>query len=417
MIDLNNHWKERGLMLEQKYIALVDCDNFFVSCERRLNPDLHGKPVCVVSGERGCVISRSQEAKQMGIPMGLPLFMAKKDFPNCIYLNAGHANYSEISNEIMTFLKNFSPYVEVYSIDEAFVDLTGLAKFYKMNYYNLAKYIRQKIMEECSVPVTIGVSRTKTLAKLSSDRAKSTLEHVSITGRCGVKKLLKQVQIGEVWGIGRRLEPKLRGHGIYTADDYVQKNDVWLKSRFGKNGLELKYELMGNLIHKIETERPLPKSISDTKSFTEFTSDLNFLKNEMMIHIHTACRKLRRADCKCSAVVVMLRTKDFQVITSKVDLDTPSNFEFEISKIAFKELQKIFNPRILYRSVGITFENFNQCEKQQLLLFQDNEKKEKINKLTNSLDKLEQKFGKNIIKTGFTERKEQIKNLSNPDII
>ena len=121
---------------------------FFVSCERKLNPELNGKAVCVVSGERGCVIARSREAKEMGIPMGQPLFMASRDFPKCIYINANHYNYSEISREVMSILKEFSPYVEVYSIDEAFVDLTGLAKFYKMNYYNLAKYIRQLIWEK-----------------------------------------------------------------------------------------------------------------------------------------------------------------------------------------------------------------------------------------------------------------------------
>ena len=279
MIDLDKHWKNRGLMLEQKYIALIDCDSFFVSCERKLNPELNGKAVCVVSGERGCVIARSREAKEMGIPMGQPLFMASRDFPKCIYINANHYNYSEISREVMSILKEFSPYVEVYSIDEAFVDLTGLAKFYKMNYYNLAKYIRQLIWEKTSIPVSIGVSRTKALAKLASDKSKTTEDHICISGKCSIPRLLKQTSIGEIWGIGRRLEPKLRGHGIFTAYDFVQKNDIWIKSRFGKLALELKYELLGNLINKVTNEKKLPKSIMDTKSFTEFTSDLKYLKN------------------------------------------------------------------------------------------------------------------------------------------
>lgn len=402
MINLEKHWEKRGIMLEQKYIALVDCDSFFVSCERKLNPELNGKAVCVVSGSRGCVIARSKEAKQMGIPMGQPLFMAARDFPDCIYINANHYNYAEISRQVMAVLKELSPCVEVYSIDEAFVDLTGLSKLYKMNYFKLAQHIRKLIWERAGVPVSIGVSRTKALAKLASDKSKNMDSHICIAGKCGISRLLKSSSIGEIWGIGRRLEPKLRGHGIYTAYDYVQKNDTWLKSRFGKNGLELKYELLGNLIHKVSDEIVLPKSISDTKSFPEFTSDLNYLKNELMVHIHSACRKLRRADCKCKTVGVILRTKDFKVFYQKTNLEVLTNFEFEISDAAFPILEKMYNSRTVYRSVGIVLENFNPCSNEQIQLFTNNERRQKNEKLAKSLDKLEAKFGRNIVKTGFT---------------
>ena len=393
-------------MSEQKYIALVDCDSFFVSCERKLNRELEGKAVCVTSGERGCVIARSREAKQMGIPMGQPLFMAKKEFPNCIYISANHANYGKISAEVMSVLKEISPTVEIYSIDEAFADLTGLSKLYKMNYYDLAKYIRAQVWEKAGIPVSIGVSRSKALAKLASDKAKDYDEHVCIAGKCGIIKLLKETSIGEIWGIGRKLEPKLKGHGIKTAYDYVQKNDLWLKSRFGKLGLELKYELMGNLINKVSNEYPKPKSIMDSRAFAEFSSDLNYIKNELMVHIHAACRKLRKADCKCGTIGVMLRTKDFRVYYEKVNLPLPTNFEFEISDAAFPLLEKIFNPKIIYRSVGIVLENFNPITNEQLQIFSDNinPRKNKNEKLANTLDKLEAKFGRNIVRTGFTNK-------------
>ena len=402
MIDLNKHWQYRGLMTEQKYIALIDCDSFFVSCERKLNPKLNAKPVCVVSGERGCVIARSIEAKEMGIPMGQPLFMAKKEFPKAIYINANHYNYAQISNQVMTFLKNFSPTVEVYSIDEAFVDLTGLSKLYKKNYYDLAKHIRAEIAQQIGIPVSVGVSRTKALAKLASDKSKTTQDHVYIAGKQGITRLLKSSEIGEVWGIGHRLEPKLRGHGIYTAYDYIQKPDSWLKSRFGKLGLELKYELMGNMINKISTEIQLPKSIMDTKSFPEFSTDLNYLKNELMIHIHSACRKLRRADCKCGTIGVIIKTKDFKTYVEKANLEHRTNFEFEISEFAMPILEKLFNKQEIYRSVGILLENFNPCENEQKSLFEDTERRDKNEKLGKSLDKLEAKFGRNIVTTGFT---------------
>ena len=402
MINLSKHWNNRGFMTEQKYIALIDCDSFFVSCERKLNPKLNAKPVCVVSGSRGCVIARSIEAKEMGIPMGHPLFMAQKEFPKAIYINAKHYEYSQISEQVMDLLKQFSPLVEVYSIDEAFVDLTGLSKLYKKNYYDLAKYIRDLVAQEVGIPVSVGVSRTKALAKLASDKSKTTEDHVCIAGKRGLLKLLKESEIGEIWGIGRRLEPKLRGHGIYTAYDYVQKNDTWLKSRFGKLGLELKYELLGNQINKITTEKQKPKSIMDTKSFPEFSTDLNYLKNELMIHIHSACRKLRKADCKCKTIGVIIKTKDFQTFFEKVNLKHSTNFEFEISEYAMPILEKLFSKNVIYRSIGILLENFNSCDNEQKTLFEDTSRREKNEKLARSLDKLESKFGRNIVTTGFT---------------
>ena len=402
MINLDKHWENKKYMTEQKYIALIDCDSFFVSCERKLNPRLNAKPVCVVSGSRGCVIARSIEAKELGIPMGIPLFMAKEQFPKCIYINANHYNYAQISEQVMNTLKNFSPMVEIYSIDEAFVDLTGLSKFYKKNYYDLAIYIRNLIAQEVGIPVSVGVSRTKVLAKLASDKSKTTENHVCIAGKQSIIKLLKKTDIGEVWGIGRRLEPRLKGYGIYTAYDFTQKNDIWLKSRFGKLGLELKYELLGNLINKISTEAKLPKSIMDTKSFPEFSTDINYLKNELMIHIHSACRKLRKANCKCKTIGVIIKTKDFRTYFEKVELDQATNFEFAISEYAIPILEKMFDPKIIYRSIGILFENFNPCENEQTNLFEDTKRREKNEKLGKSLDKLEEKFGRNIVTTGFT---------------
>lgn len=404
MVNRTAYWAKRRYYLEQKYIALVDCDSFFVSCERTLNSDLQNKAVCVTSGERGCVIARSKEAKEMGIPMGHPLFMAKNDFPNCIYISANHANYGEISNKIMSILRQISPTVEVYSIDEAFVDLTGLSKLYKMNYYNLAVHIRKKILEETGIPVSIGVSRTKALAKLASDKSKNMASHICITGKRGITKLIKETGIEEIWGIGRKLAPRLKGYGIRTAYDYVQKNDLWLKSRFGKTGLELKYELMGNLIYPIVSERKPPKSISDSRAFPEFSNDLNYIKNELMIHIHNACRKLRRCNCKCGTIGVMLRLKDFRVSYSKVNVDHPINFEFEISQWAFPVLESLYDSKTIYRSVGIVLENFYSCSNEQLGLFDEVEKNEKNERLAKSLDKLEERFGKNIVRTGFTNK-------------
>ena len=391
-------------MTNQKYIALIDCDSFFVSCERKLNPELKGVPVAVVSGERGCVISRSKEAKMLGLPMGLPLFQAVQRVPECIYISANHYAYTKISKQVMNILKDFSPNVEVYSIDEAFVDFTGLTKLYKKNYFKLARELKKRIADEVDIPVTIGISRSKTLAKLASDKAKNTSARIAVIGKCGIHHLLEFTEIQEVWGIGRKLGVRLRGLGVRTALDFINKDDKWVKSKFGKNGLTSKAELSGIMVSPISNEVELPKSISDTKSFLEFSSDLQFLKNELSIHIHESCARLRKIDCKCATIGVLLKTKDFRTLYSKVQLDIPTDFEFEISRAAFPLLTEMFNSREVYRSVGIVLEDFREKAEEQLTLFSNNEKKEQNEKLGQSLDKLEKKFGRNIVRTGFTNK-------------
>lgn len=391
-------------MTNQKYIALIDCDSFFVSCERKLTPELKGLPVSVVSGERGCVISRSREAKMLGVPMGIPLFQAIERYPECIYINANHYAYTKISQKVMKILKDFSPNVEVYSIDEAFVDFTGLTKLYKKNYYDLAYDLQQKILKEVDIPVSIGISRTKTLAKLASDKAKNTSTRIELVGKKKMHHLLEYTEIQEVWGIGRKLGVKLLGLGVRNALDYINKDDKWIQTKFGKNGLVVKAELMGTIVSPISNKVELPKSISDTKSFLEFSSDLNFLKNELSIHIHATCTRLRKIDCKCSTIGIILKTKDFRTLFSKIKLKCPTNFEFEISRAAFPVLAEIFNEHEIYRSIGIVLEDFNLNSEEQLLLFNNNSQTEQNEKLGKSLDILEKKFGRNIVRTGFINK-------------
>lgn len=387
-----------------KYIALIDCDSFFCSCERKLNPELNGKPLCVVSSERGCVIARSREAKTMGIKMGDPLFKAVEEHPNCIYMVANHHNYINISKQIMYILKDLSPNVEIYSIDEAFVDVTGLCKTYNKNYFTMAKYIQDRIWNEVGMPVSIGISRSKTLAKLASDRAKTTKDRIILLGKRKIQKYLQEVDISEVWGIGSRLTIRLQGYGVHTAQQFINMDDKLVKKNFGINGLTTKYELLGNSIIPIVNNPPPPKSICDTQSFAEFTSDYDYIKNELQVHIHSACRRLRQAGCKCRKIGVIIKTKDFRCGFLDAELANPTDFEFDISKVAFELLQQMYSPSILYRSVGILLEDFRQVENEQLNLFQNQSKKEKSERLGRAIDRIEERFGRNKIKVGFTNK-------------
>ena len=392
------------VMVKQKYLALVDCDSFFVSCEQKRNTNLKGQPVCVLSNNDGCVISRSKEAKKMGVKMGEPFFMAKKDHPKAIYITADHEYYKEVSNHIMSILKNFSPFVQIYSIDEAFIDLTGLTRLYKRNYYKLAKHLRSKILEEVDIPVSIGVSSTKTLSKLASDKAKNSSDGIYLIGKQKIKKELRHTNIEEIWGIGRRLTKNLKRHGVLTAEELVEKTDKWLDSKIGIHGIEMRHELLGEMVSTVTNEVKTPKSIQNTRAFGMFTNDFNFIKNELNKHIHTSCRKLRKYETKCLQIGVMLRTKDFRVFYTKQDLITPTDFELEISNLAINLLKEIYNPNILYRSTGVILDKIGEQGTEQLSLYSDNTIETKKKNLAKCFDKLESKFGKNIVQTGFTIR-------------
>lgn len=398
--------------MKENIIALVDCDSFFASCEQAVDKSLQGKPVCVLSNNDGCVVARSKEAKQLGIKMGMPYFMAKKQFPDATYISGNIFLYSEFSKKVMSILSEFSPDVEVYSIDEAFVELSGLKKLHKTNYLGIAKLIRDKIKFELDINVSIGISTSKVLAKLACEKAKKgkcyslqgnlKTERVYIISKSKIPQILKETKVQEIWGIGRNTTLHFNREGILSCNELVEKPDDWLKSKFGKNGVELKHELLGECIYKVKAERKLPKSIQNTRSFPKFTSDIDYIKNALNIHIHTSCKRLRRFEGKCKTVSVMLRTKDFVIYSDKKNLKSLTNFELQISKTAIKLLEKLYNQNLIYRSCGVTLEGLTFDEESQLSLFAE-AKVKNFEKLGKAIDRLEAKFGKNIVKTGFIE--------------
>lgn len=382
----------------KRIIALVDCDSFFVTCEQIVEPKLKGKPVCVISNNEGCVISRSKEAKKMGVKMGMPYFMAKKEFPKAIYIKAEHDRYDWFSKKVMDCLKNFSPKVEVYSIDEAYIDLTGTRKLYKKSYTDICRMIREEIKKQTDVDVSIGVSHSKILAKLASDKAK-TNNGIYAISKFKIEEELRKTDVSEICGVGKQVYKLFQKWGILNGYDFVKKSDSWIKNEMGKTGIELKYELLGNAILPIDDDIKHPKSISKTAAIIGFTSDINVIKSELSKHIHRACSKLRRYNGKCLSVGVMLRTKDFYVISKHQELVVPTNFELTIKKEIEKLLPQIFSKNIIYRSCGVYLNKLSYNNEEQLLLFDTNSQKDE--KLAKCIDNIEKKFGKNSIKTGY----------------
>lgn len=391
-------------MAKKNVIALVDCDSFFVSCEQAVNPELKGRAVCVMSGRGQCVISRSKEAKKFGIRMGMPYFQIEGKMKQAVFINANHDLYSQISKKVMAVLQDFSPTVEIYSIDEAFLDLTGLEKLYKKNYLEIAAMIRQEVLQKVDIPVSIGVSSSKSLAKLASDKAKKLDEGIFLIGRRKIIPLLEKTGIDEIWGIGRNLSSMLRKNGILTAYELVCQDDLWLDKQIGIKGVEMKHELLGEMVSPVSSQEKLPKSIQKTSALAKFTSDKEYLKNSLNYHIHRACVKLRKLNAKCKGISIFIRTKDFKVFCEKKVLNAPTNFELEISDIVFSLLDKIYNPNILYRSTGVILDTFVFNHEAQMSLFSDVDAESRKEKLSGCFDKLEEKFGKDIIQIGFMKK-------------
>ena len=379
------------------YIALADCDCFFVSAERAFNPRLDGRAVAVLSNNDGCVISRSREAKALGLKLGEPYFMAKKRLPQVLYVRANHDLYRSISAKVMAKFKSFTPDVEVCSVDEAYLDLTGTKLLYRQNYIKTAQMIRQAVWDELHIPISIGLSTTKTLAKLASDKAKNA-GGVFAIGSAERNKILTQTLIADVSGVGRKLLLKMREECIFTALDFVMRPDYWVKARFGTHGADLKAELSGIPLFKVEPDDKAPLSIQQTSALREFSSDIAVLKTDLCRHIHTACRKARSEGAKAAAIEVMLRTKDFKVVTARAKLDFASNQETEITPPALRLLTQLFTPAVVWRSTGITLTGLVYGEREQLDLFQPAKKSD--DRLGSILDELEEKFGKNIVHLG-----------------
>ena len=386
--------------MRQYIIALVDCDSFYVSCERKENPDLQGKPVCVMTGggNKGIIVSRSKEAKALGIKMGAPYFQIKDVYKEAICIPARMHRYSEISKEVMDTIKTFSPDVEVVSVDEAYIDLTSLNKVYNSTYTDIIKNIRQTILEKVGIPVSIGLSCSKTLAKLASDKAKSN-NGIFVIRPDKIMDIVGEMPIEDVCGIGRKNSEHMKFHSIFTINDFVAKDNAWVRKVFGINGLNLKSELTGIATSLVNSEETAPQSIQDTRSFEDFTQSLEYLQHELNNHVHTACQKLRRWNGFCQSIEVILKTKDFNYFATETKFTNPTNSDREVRNASIKLLKLMYRPNLIYRATGITLKNLTYGKQIQQSLFETLTPND--DKLSHLVDELEAKYGQGIIKSGM----------------
>lgn len=387
-------------------IALVDVNNFYVSAERVFNPKLEGVPVVVLSNNDGCVVARSQEIRAMGIPMGEPWFklrdLAKKH--GIVALSSNYALYADISNRVMNILNDFSPRQEVYSIDECFLDLEGIPDLTQTG-----QTIRQRIRKWVGVPVCVGIAPTKTLAKLANHVAKKRPQY---QGVCNFKEMpveeidqiLASIEVGEVWGIGRKLNAHLQGGGIQTVKQLRDFDILRLRRRFGVVMERTVRELRGEPCLEMAEVSPPKQQIISSRTFGRYVTDLRELEEAVSTYMSRAAEKLRRQASVAATAYVYIRTnphKDGEPQYSPgmmIGLPHPTNDTRELVQAVLACLHQIYRDGFRYQKAGIMLSDITPEGISQGELFASQPITPKASKLMSTLDQINRKMGKGVLK-------------------
>ncbi len=384
-------------------IALIDCNNFYASCERIFNPRLIGKPIVVLSNNDGCIITRSAEAKELGIKMGEPYFKAKKiiDKNNVKVFSSNYSLYGDISQRVMETLARFASDVEIYSIDEAFLGLNGFEN-YELSKY--CQYIRRTIKQWVGIPVSIGVSTTKTLSKIANNLAKKNKEY---DGVCILKswfdinEALKLTSIEDVWGIGRRLSVFLKKYKINTAYDFTQLDKGWIRKNMGVVGEKTFLELCGVSCIELELIPSDKKSCCVSRSFSKPVEKIDDLEESVSSYGTRVAEKIREEGLVAESMSIFVLTnyfnrKEKQYSNSiKLQLPYPTNNSIKIVKRALEGIKKIYRQGYRYKKAGVILYGLTKAKQTRGLLDYDRESSESI---MNTLDRINERYGSSTIR-------------------
>ena len=386
-----------------QHIALVDCNNFYVSCERIFRPDLNKVPVVVLSNNDGCVVSRSNEAKALGVRMGQPWFECKAlaEQHGILALSSNYALYADMSNRVMQILSDYSPRSEVYSIDECFVDLTGMPRLREVSYA-----MRERVGRWTGMPVCVGIGPTKTLSKLANHvakkhpRSKGVFNYNALTD-AQKSKLLTQLPVSEVWGVGRKLTQRLAAHGIATVQDLRVAHTPTLRAEFGVVIEKTQRELQEVACIDFQQEVPDKQQIISSRSFGNAVTELPVLKDALSLFVANACAKLRKQNSQAALIQVFLQTNRFRKDQPQympclaVPLPRPTHDTLEVNRWADVLCERMYKPDYAYKKAGIVLSEISPVTHQQAdwiepdMLSND--------KLMQVLDGLNQRYGRGAV--------------------
>lgn len=391
-----------------RHIALIDVNNFYVSCERVFNPKLNGKPVVVLSNNDGCAVARSNEVKALGVSMGAPWFkmkdLAKQH--GIIALSSNYALYADMSNRVMSILREFSPDQEVYSIDESFLDLT---EFQSRDLIQYGQKMRKRIFKWTGLPVCVGIGATKTLAKLANHCAK---KRPVFKGVCNfnsmsqdeLNSLLSEIPVGEIWGVGGKLAPKLEALGFKSVLDLKHANQKIMRREFSVVMEKTIRELNGHVCIELEEAPPAKKQILSSRSFGQPVRDYNSLAESITLYISRAAEKLRRQQSLAGSVYVYIRTSPFKPDDPfysngmTISLPSPVNDSRQLANVALWALKQLYRPNYNYAKAGVMLSELVPVGHAQMDMFTKTETSVKSTELMKAMDSINRKMGKDSIK-------------------
>ncbi len=384
--------------------ALVDCDNFYCSCERVFDPSLRNRPVAVLSNNDGCIIARSQEVKDLGIKMGDPYYKVNKFLKahNTAVFSSNYELYGSMSQRVIQTLRTFSQNVEVYSIDECFIEITDDED---SSLETISENIVKTVKKWTGIPVKVGIAHTKTLAKAASELVKIKKikeKFCLLTDEQNIKNELKKFSVEDVWGVGRATHKKLKLIGVKTAQDLINLEDDYIKNKYGILLLRTVKELRGEACYNLETVPESRKSLCYSRSFSSSISKYSELKESIVYYASQASEKLRKDKLKAQAVTVFIRTNFFNKnhpqysnsITIALPYSAGSNRM--IVEHAIKGLEKIFRDGYFYKKSGIILSDLSDEKIIQPDFFIKPNKKE--DKLSTVMDDINKKYGKGSVK-------------------
>ncbi|HON51621.1 MAG TPA: Y-family DNA polymerase [Bacteroidales bacterium] len=395
--------------------ALIDCNNFYASCERVFRPDLQHKPIVVLSNNDGCIIARSNEAKALGLPMGAPCYQYKDliEKHNVTVFSPNFALYGDMSQRVMTLLSEFSPDIEIYSIDEAFL------KFHGFDLFDLQSYgetIQKKVKKYTGIPISVGIAPTKALAKIANRIAKKFPKQTNSCYYIHTEeqriKALKWTHIGDVWGIGRKHSKRLQSIGVQNAYDFTLLEDCWVQKHMSIIGLRLKHDLQGIPTLDIE-EIQAKKNIATTRSFETNYTTFDQIKERVATFAISCSEKLRKQQSCCSTLLVFIHTNGHRIDLPQysknciIHLPYATNSAIEITKFAIIALQNIYKPGYAYKKAGVIVMDVLPEHTKQYNLFEESNPKHPA--IMQAMDTINNTYGQHTLKLGIQNQKKMWK--------
>ena len=385
--------------MRDNVFALIDCNAFYVSCERVFNPKLNNRPVVALSNNDGCIISRSKEAKALGIKMGVPLFKVKDivEKEKVVVFSSNYTLYADMSRRVMNIISSSSPYTEIYSIDEAFVELSSLP----IDYESYAHQLRQTILQHTGIPVSIGIASTKTLAKVANHKAK---KDDSLNGVCSlvnynnIDRILELTEVGDVWGVGRRLSRKLINHGIHNAKLLKNCSDSWIRKMMSVNGLKTITELRGISCIPLEEYSMTRKSCCTRRSFGKLLTNLEDIEQAVTTFARRAAERIRSESLAASCVSVFVRTNPFDKKSAYYSnaasrtLSHPTHDSITIIETALLLTKRIFKNNYQYKKAGVLLSGLCDDSEIQEPLFEKNYNQN--SDLMSAIDAINYRYGR-----------------------